>query len=73
MNVPEPEDLVRQVRGERGSALVNAARSVQSRLSSLLAAGLMIVMGVSALTWYYAHAISRHRQARAAAAAGSSS
>lgn len=72
MNVPEPEDLVRQVRGERGSALVNAARSVQSRLSSLLAAGLMIVMGVSALTWYYAHAISRHRQARAAAQSSTS-
>jgi type IV secretion system protein VirB10 len=65
LSASEPADDA--VHGERGRALVNAARSVQARLSSALAAGLMITLGVAALTWYYAHAVSRHREARAAA------
>jgi type IV secretion system protein VirB10 len=63
--VPEPEQS--GVRGERAKALVNAARSVQSRISSALAAALMIALGVSALTWYYAHAWTRQTRARAGA------
>jgi type IV secretion system protein VirB10 len=55
------------VRGERAEALVSASRSVQSRASSLLAAGLMIVLGVSALTWYYAHTWTQRSHARASA------
>jgi len=55
------------VRGERSVALVNAARSVQSRVSSALAAVLMITLGVAALAWYYAHALTRPAQARALA------
>jgi type IV secretion system protein VirB10 len=55
------------VRGERSEALVHAARSVQSRVSSVLASGLMIVLGVSALTWYYARALTRPTHARVAA------
>jgi type IV secretion system protein VirB10 len=55
------------VRGERAKALVNAARSVQSRVSSALAAALMIALGVSALTWYYAHAWTRQTRTRSAA------
>ena len=55
------------VGGERTTALVNAVRGVQSRMSSALAAGLMIVLGVSALTWYYAQALTRQGRARAAA------
>ena len=55
------------VRGERSVALVNMARSVQSRVSSALAAALMIALGVAALTWYYAHALTRPAHARALA------
>lgn len=52
------------VRGERTTAIVHAARSAQSRVSSLLAAGLMITLGLSALGWYYAHALTRTNRAR---------
>ena len=55
------------VRGERTTAIVHAVRSAQSRVSSLLAAGLMITLGLSALAWYYAHALTRSTQARRAA------
>jgi type IV secretion system protein VirB10 len=48
-------------------ALVNAARTVQARVSSALAAGLVTLLGVSALAWYYAHALTRQTRARAAA------
>src|SRR6185312_6715569 len=43
------------VAGERGTASVNRVRSLQSRLSNVLAAGLMCALGIGALTWYYAH------------------
>jgi type IV secretion system protein VirB10 len=52
------------VSGERTAALVDAGRSVQARLSSLLAAGLMITLGLAALTWYYAHALTRQSRSR---------
>jgi type IV secretion system protein VirB10 len=55
------------VRGERSDALVNVARSVQSRVSSALAAALMIALGIVALTWYYAHVLAHPAHARAAA------
>jgi type IV secretion system protein VirB10 len=58
------------VRGERSTALGYGTRSAQSRLSSLLAAGLMVALGVSALTWYYAHAFSRQSRTREAAQSG---
>jgi len=58
------------VRGERSTALGSGTRSAQSRLSSLLAAGLMVALGVSALTWYYAHAFSRQSRTREAAQSG---
>jgi type IV secretion system protein VirB10 len=61
------------VRGERADALVNASRSLQSRASSVLAAGLMIALGVSALTWYYAHTVTRRSHTRAAAQSAVSS
>jgi type IV secretion system protein VirB10 len=65
-STPE-ESAIHVVGGERTTALVNAVRGVQSRMSSVLAAGLMILLGVSALTWYYAQALSRQGRARAAA------
>ena len=65
---PAPDEGDSQsVRGERSVALVNAARSVQSRVSSALAAVLMIALGIAALAWYYAHALTRPAQARALA------
>jgi type IV secretion system protein VirB10 len=67
VNAAESQDGVAAVRGERGSTLVNAARSLQSRLSGLLAGGLMMAMGAAALTWYYAHTLTHQREARAAA------
>ncbi|MBS0579548.1 MAG: type IV secretion system protein VirB10 [Proteobacteria bacterium] len=57
------------VAGERAAALVAAAHGMQSRASSVLAAGLMIVLGGGALSWYYAHALSRPARARQAAQA----
>ncbi len=68
MSESTPEEAaLHVVGGERTTALVNAVRGVQSRMSSALAAGLMILLGVSALTWYYAQALTRQGRARAAA------
>ena len=55
------------VRGERNAPSVNGARSLQSRISSVFAAGLMIALGVGGLSWYYASALSRQSHARQAA------
>lgn len=55
------------VSGERTTAIVHAARSMQSRAGSVLAAALMITLGVSALAWYYTHAFTRTTRAREAA------
>jgi type IV secretion system protein VirB10 len=65
VSAPEPEALVQagSVRGERGAALVSAARSLQSRAGSVLAATLSIALGVAALTWYYAHAFTHRARA----------
>lgn len=51
------------VAGERGTASVNRVRSLQSRLSNVLAAGLMCALGIGALTWYYAHVFARNAHA----------
>jgi type IV secretion system protein VirB10 len=53
--------------GERGIPPVHRARSLQSRMSSLLAVGLMSVLGVGLLGWYYAKALSRPARAEAQA------
>src|SRR5882757_7725580 len=47
------------VRGERGQPLVSTTRSLQSRVSSIMACGLMIILGAGMLTWYYTNALSR--------------
>ncbi len=61
------------VRGERSTALVAAARSLQSRASSVFACALMVTLGVGGLSWYYAHAVTRPMRARQAAQAGAAS
>jgi type IV secretion system protein VirB10 len=55
------------VQGERDATSVNRAPSVQSRVSSILAIGLMSILGLGMLTWYYAKAITRQSQARQSA------
>jgi type IV secretion system protein VirB10 len=63
----EPSSTENSVRGERDATLVNRAPSVQSRVSSVLAIGLMSALGLGMLTWYYAHAITRQSRARQSA------
>lgn len=53
--------------GERSIASVNAPSSLQTRLSHLLAMGLMSTMGLGLLGWYYAHTWTHPTQARKAA------
>ena len=64
MSELEPEN---PVRGERDTTSVNRAVSIQSRISSVLATGLMSVLGLGTLTWYYAHAMTRQSRARQSA------
>jgi len=68
-----PAQAQEGVRGERTTAIVHAARSAHSRVSSLLAAGLMIALGLAALSWYYAHALTRTTRTRQAAQSAAAS
>jgi type IV secretion system protein VirB10 len=52
------------VRGERGQPSVSTVRSLQSRVSSIMACGLMIILGAGMLTWYYTSAISRQSRVK---------
>jgi len=58
---PAPEAAVN---GERSSAALQQPASLQSRISNLLALGLMSVLGLGMLTWYYAHALTRQGRAQ---------
>jgi len=68
----EPDSVENTVRGERESTAVNRSLSLQSRISSVLAMGLMSVLGLGSLTWYYAHAMTLQGRARQVAQASSS-
>jgi type IV secretion system protein VirB10 len=57
------------VAGERGVASIHGTRSLQARVSSLLAGGLTGLLALGFLTWYYTQTFSR--QSRAAAASES--
>jgi type IV secretion system protein VirB10 len=59
-----PEHSEASIAGDRGIPSIHRARSVQSRASSLLAITLMTTLGVALLTWYYAKALNRPRQAQ---------
>jgi type IV secretion system protein VirB10 len=65
MSGADPEQ--NEVRGERDETSVNRRSSMQSRISNLLAIGLMSILGLGMLTWYYAHAITRQSRARQSA------
>jgi type IV secretion system protein VirB10 len=54
------------VPGERDATVIAGAPSLQSRVSSVLAVGLMSVLGLGMLTWYYANAVTRQSRARQA-------
>ena len=51
------------IRGDRVKSIASGARSLQSRMTSLVAAGLMISVGAGMLAWYYAEALSRPARA----------
>lgn len=53
------------VQGERSGFIASRARSLQSRMASLLAAALMTSVGAGMLAWYYAQALSRPAAAHA--------
>ena len=55
---------VNGVAGERGETLANAARSVQSKVTSAVATALAIALGVSALAFYYARTLTWRSHAR---------
>lgn len=57
------------IAGDRGIPSINRARSIQSRMSSVLAIGLMSTLGAGLLTWYYAKTLARPAQAHQAAQA----
>ena len=52
------------VEGERGIQSVNRARSLQSRVSSVLAIGLLLTLGLGLVGWYYAHTVSNRTRVR---------
>lgn len=62
-----------QVQGERGAPAVSRIQSFQARLSSALAAALMLAVGGSMLFWYYTSTLARQTQARQAAQTASAS
>ena len=63
----EPESADESIPGERTVSSLGRARSLQSRVSSVLAVGIMSALGLGLLTWYYAGALSRpSRAARSA-------
>ena len=71
-NAPEestsgPDTVV----GERSIASVNQARSLQSRVGNLLAMGLMSMLGVGLLGWYYVHTFAHQTEVKRAAQAAS--
>ncbi len=59
-----PED---RVVGERGIGSINRVRSLQSRVSNVLAVGLLSVLAVGFLGWYYVHTFAARREARQSA------
>jgi len=63
---PGADDVIA---GDRGIPSINRARSLQSRVSSVLAIALMSALGLGLLTWYYAKPLTRPREVQHAAQA----
>jgi type IV secretion system protein VirB10 len=66
---PEPDIVV----GDRGIASVNQARSLQSRVTNVLAMGLLSTLGLGLLAWYYVHTFAYRTEVKRAAQAASRS
>jgi type IV secretion system protein VirB10 len=64
---PAFEDPV--IAGDRGIPSINRASSLQSRVSSVFAIGLMSALGVGLLSWYYARTLTRPVEVQHAAQA----
>jgi type IV secretion system protein VirB10 len=60
------------VSGERDTHSVARFMSAQSRVSNILAVALMSLLGLGALTWYYANTVTRNDRARETAQAAAS-
>jgi len=60
------------VEGERGVSTLKLARSTRSRVSNLLALGLVLAVGASLLGWYYTGIVGRQVRAPQGAPARSS-
>jgi type IV secretion system protein VirB10 len=67
--VNEEERTPEGVSGERDMHSVARFMSAQSRVSNILAVALMSLLGLGALTWYYASTVTRSAQARETAQA----
>ena len=61
------EGEVAAVEGERGPSAVQRPPSLQTRLSNVLAFGLLATIGVGLLVWYYANWLGARADARASA------
>jgi len=70
--VNEEERPPEGVSGERDAHSVARFMSAQSRVSNILAVALMSLLGLGALSWYYASAVTRSARAREAAQAAAS-
>ena len=57
----EDDELSPSIAGERHIPSVNRIRSLQSRVSTLLAIVVMCALGAGLLGWYYTHAFNRDR------------
>jgi len=65
---PREEDLSSEaVAGERGAASVGTARTLQARVSNVLAMGLMGSLGLGLMGWYYAHTFAHQHEVKRAA------
>jgi type IV secretion system protein VirB10 len=70
--VNEEERAPEGVSGERDTRSVTRFMSAQSRVSNILAVALMSLLGLGALTWYYASTVTRSARARETAQAAAS-
>jgi type IV secretion system protein VirB10 len=64
---PEPTAADAGIEGERAASAVQRPPSLQSRLSNLLAFGLMAAIGLGLLGWYYGKVMTSRAAARTAA------
>jgi type IV secretion system protein VirB10 len=65
------ETVIHSIDGERDGKASLRVLSMQSRVSNLLAFGLMALLGLGSLTWYYATTLSRQGRAKETALAAS--